>query len=439
VRDPRRILAVALALLTAVPAARAQAPQRLSLADAVSIASSSSPQVTLALLREREARLRSDQARAAFLPGITGSAYRNDRTFNLLTNGISFPGLPTLVGPVLSYDARLRVTQTLFDGAAWARLGAARTGERVSVAERRGSAEAAAQGAALAYLQLARAQAVLEARVADDTLATRLARLAEQQEAAGASPGIDVVRAHAQQAASRGLRLVAENQRDRARIALARALGVDPMTGFALGDTLGIALARSEAADSAAAALAQAMSRRPELAAERERLARARAERRATAYERLPRLDVAGDWGPSGITAADAIPTRQFTVALTVPVLDGLRREARLAEQSAQVRESEVREADLRSQLHAEVEGALLDIANGEEQVDVAEVRLALAERELLEANERFAQGVTNNIELINAQSSLVRARDALIDARYATAAGRVALARATGSTLTLR
>ncbi len=445
-RDVRPLLLAATFLALVAAPARAQEPQRLSLADAIRIASSTAPQVALAELREREARTKVGQARAAFLPSVGGAAYENERTFNRLTTGFDFPSLPgtapfpIILGPVKSYDARVKASQTLFDGASWARLGAARTGVQVSVAERRGTAEAAAQGAALAYLHRARAGAQLAARRADEALADTLAHLATQQERAGVTPHIDAVRARTQYVAALGERVVAENQVDQADITLARALGIDPTTRFALADTMMETLsAPGVVSDSLAGALAQAQARRPELDAERARLARAESERRATSLERLPRVDVSGDWGPSGVQLADATPTRQWTVAVSVPLLDGLRRESRLAEQGALIRESQVRLHDLQSQLTAEVAGALLDIANGERQQEVAVERLALADQEVAEARERFAQGVANNIEVIDAQSSLVRARDALIEARHATAVGRLELARATGDVLSLR
>jgi outer membrane protein len=148
---------------------------------------------------------------------------------------------------------------------------------------------------------------------------------------------------------------------------------------------------------------------------------------------------VVADWGVNGETWGSSFPTRQVGVQVTVPLVDGLRREARVAEQEDVARESGVREADLRAQVAAEVQAAQLDIRSGEEQQAIAAERLRLAEDELNQARERFANGVAGNIEVINAQSALVRARDAVIDARFATAAARVALARAVGAAQTLR
>jgi outer membrane protein len=148
---------------------------------------------------------------------------------------------------------------------------------------------------------------------------------------------------------------------------------------------------------------------------------------------------VIADYGASGRSPRDAISTRELGLQVSLPLLDGFRREARQAEQTAVARESVVREADLRQQVAAEVDAALLELRSGLEQQTVAAERMRLAQQELSQARERFREGVAGNIEVINAQSSLIRAEDAVIDARYATAVARVNLARAVGVTQTLR
>src|SRR5260221_308842 len=153
----------------------------------------------------------------------------------------------------------------------------------------------------------------------------------------------------------------------------------------------------------------------------------------APPVERLPRLDAEADWGYSGLHVADWQTTRAYALGLTMPVLDGGRREARIGEQDATIREEAVRAKDLHDQVAADVRGALLDLASGRDLGRVAAERLRLAEEEVAQASERFTNGVAGNIEVIDAQSTLLRARDAEIDARYALATARVALARAAG------
>jgi outer membrane protein TolC len=214
---------------------------------------------------------------------------------------------------------------------------------------------------------------------------------------------------------------------------LALALGRDPATLFTLADTLTGDLGTSAAPADSAAALALALDRRADLAAERDRGWSADVQRKAIAMERLPRLDVSADWGPNGKTTATTLNTRDIAVGVTIPLLDGLRRDARGAEQRALAEESGVRERDLQRQIAAQVRAALLDLASGVEEHDVAAQRLSLAQEELDEARERFASGVAGNIDLINAQATLNDARDAEIEARFTTAAARVSLASATG------
>src|ERR1043165_4107717 len=111
---------------------------------------------------------------------------------------------------------------------------------------------------------------------------------------------------------------------------------------------------------------------------------------------------------------------------------------ARRAEQRAGARESDVRARDLRQQVAADVDGALLDLKTAAAQQMIATERLQLAAEEVSQARQRFKAGVVGNIEVINAQASLLRARDADIDARFAAVAARIALARSVGTARTL-
>jgi outer membrane protein len=428
---------VAAALLA--PAARAEEPLRLGFTETVAIATSKNPNVTIAELRRREAEARIQQSRAAFLPTLTGYATMTDRTYNINALGFRIPSMPgvtatdPLIGPVYDSEARVKVTQTLFDASSWQKLQGSKLGALAARADLGGTAESAAQSAGLAYLRAARAEAVVTAREQDLKIAEELQALAEAQLEAGTAPSIDATRARTAAATARGALLVARNARDRSRIDLARVLGMDPAVPPVITDTLDAGLGQSEAPAEVAPAVEFALQHRDELRGEQARLARARADRSATSYERIPRLDVSGDWGASGEHYSDALGTYTYAAALTVPLVDGWRREGRLKEQADVIRESEVREKDLRDQITAEVSGALLDLAAGLEQQVVAGERLRLAQEELDQARDRFVSGVAGNIEVITAQASLLRARDADIDARFAVSSARVALARAAG------
>ena len=443
-----RLSLVLIALLGA-QVLQAQAPSasalRLSFAGAVRQASGASADtapaaVTIAGFRSDAAGARVRQARAALLPNLSLAGSWVNRTFNPQTLGFKLPGvnLPSLVPPFNAYDGRARVTQTLFDLSSVSRVSAARGQLNAAKADRSAVIETAAQNVALAYTRAARAQAVVAARQADSALAAELVGLAVAQQRAGVSASIDVTRAKTQLADAAGRLVVAANQLDRARIDLARALSLDPSTPITLTDSLSAQLGAADVPADRNAAVTQAIARRPDLMAEQARGTAARQAVSAISAERLPRLDLEADYGVSGLRVPDAVSTRQIAVEVTLPILDGFRREGRKAEQEAVAHESDVRARDLRQQVEADVDGALLDLRSAGAQQQIAAERLELAAQEVSEARQRFKAGVAGNIEVINAQSSLLRARDADIDARFAAVSARIALARSVGSARTL-
>jgi outer membrane protein TolC len=438
----RRALQV-LATILVAGASRsvAQAPVPLSFAEAVSRAAGTAPSVAIAGLQVDAADARVRQARGPLLPSLTLSSAWVNRSFNSHALGIQFPeqaGVPELVGPFDNFDARVGATQTLFDFASIKRVHAARAQADGSGAERSVVVESAARATAVAYLRAARATASASARRADSAIAAELVRLAAAQKAAGVSAAIDLTRARTQLAVSAGLLLVAQNQSDRARLELGRTLGLDPTTPIVLADTLSSGLAAADVPAQRDSAIARGVAARPDLQAEVARGLAARTTGSAIAAERLPRLSLEGDVGVNGPTVPGAIFTRQIGVAVSIPILDGFRREGRLAEQQAIASVSELREHDLRQQIAAEVEAALIELRSVEAQQAITAERMRLAEDELAQARERFAAGVAGNIEVINAQASLLQARDADIDARFGAAIARVALASAVGVARTL-
>src|SRR5947209_10389283 len=438
-------LVTLLAWLVAAPAFLAAqtpaptTPLRLSFADAVRLASGEVPVVALATLRTNEADARVRQARAALLPALSVSGAWLNRTFNSKSLGIDFPNppppqpplVPLLVGPFNNYDTRLNAAQTLFDWSSVVRVRAAGAQADGSRAERGVTVEGSVLTAALAYVRAVRAQSVVAARQADSVIAAELVGLAEAQRAAGVSPAIDVTRARAQLATAEGLLLVARNQLDRGRIDVARALGLDAATPLAFSDSLAPSLGAADVPVQRDSAVTAALANGPELRAELARAAAARQTGSAIRAERLPRLEVAADYGVNGKIVPKAIATRDLSLQVRVPILDGFRREARLSEQDAVVQESQVRESDLRRQIAAEVDAALLDLASAQAQQAVGREQLRLAESELAQARERFKAGVAGNIDVITAQAGLIRARATEIDARFPPAAARIPLAPA--------
>ena len=437
-----RSLGFAAAVLAAPAPLIAQepAPLRLSFADAVRRVTSDAPppSVELAGLREDESRARVTQARSGLLPSISLAGSWSNRTLNPKALGFSFAGVPSLIGPFDVVDGRVQLQQTIFDFSNLKRVSAAKSQVTAASAEGSATEEASAQIVAVAYARATRAQAVLGARRADSSLAAELVTLAIAQQQAGVTASIDVTRARVQLSESAGRLILAQSQLERARIELARSLGLDTATPIELSDTLSLELGAATVPTDRNAAVAQALEQRPDLTAELARGNAARTAASAISAEGLPRIGLAADYGLSGNQFPDAVSTRALAVQVTLPVLDGFRREGRLSEQKSVAQQSDVRARDLRQQVAADVDGALIDLRSAASQQMIARERLSLATEEVSQARQRFEAGVAGNIEVITAQESLVRAREADIDARYAALAARIALARSVGSAHTL-
>jgi outer membrane protein TolC len=80
------------------------------------------------------------------------------------------------------------------------------------------------------------------------------------------------------------------------------------------------------------------------------------------------------------------------------------------------------------------VRNALLDLQSAGEQVNVAKSNVDLAQQTLTEARDRFRAGVTDNLEVVQAQEAVASANESYIASLYAYNLARVHLARATGT-----
>lgn len=420
--------ALLLGALLALPLA-GQAPVRLTLDEAIARGRGQGVAAALARYNAEVADRRVAQRRADLLPSVTVGGSWSRRTLNLDEFGIPFASGVT--DPFSLWNLQLRGSQTLFDASAWTRLRAARDSAVAGGADARAVGELAAAQAGLAYLRVLSTLETVRAREADSAVAAELQSQARALVTAGVSPAIDATRSEVQFATVLTQLEVARNQEGRARLDLARALDLPAATPLELADALDDT--GSEPLTDPGAAVAFALEHRAELQAERGRSRVAAQSLRAIRFEYLPSLALGGQYVQSGRTLGTLSGSWLVQLGVTIPVLDGLRRPARQQEQSLRLEAQRLREHDVEQQVTTDVRQALLDRSSAEHQVELAGARLALAERELSQASERFAAGVAGSIETTNAQGGLIAARDGLIQARVNAAVARVSLRRALG------
>jgi outer membrane protein len=425
-----------LALLAGPLAAQQPAPPAgpsgpLSLLDAIRIGRDRGVAATLAQLNARIADQRIGERRAGVLPTVSGLGAYSRQTENLDEFGITFPGLPEVTDPFSLWRFRVGASQTVFDASAFGRLRAARDSAAAAGLDARTVGELGGATAGLAYLRTLSARETVKAREADSVVAATLLDQARQLVAAGVSPAIDATRSEVSFSAVRTELELARNAVDRTRLDLLRALDFPPATAVELADSLGLGAVNLPLDPDEAARFAR--ERRSELAAERNRTAAIRRTLGAIKAENLPSVGVNGYYQQSG-TALDGLSgTYQVQLGVTVPILDGFRRQVRASEQQTRLDAQLVRERDLGNQVETEARQAVLDVASARQQVAIAADRLRLAEQELDQADERFRAGVAGSVETTNAQSAVIAARDALIQARVNYGTARVSAYRALG------
>ena len=443
---PGLLLALIVALIAFL--ARAAAAQvtadstiHLTLGEAVRLAAQQNTAVQSARYRVEAAQARVTQSRSDLLPNVSGLATERRSTLNSAAAfpiELPIPGIDpngSILGPLDVFDARARLSQSVFDPAALARVKSAKTNVAAAGAGVGQSADVAAATAANAYLGVLRADAVYEARLQDSTLAADLLRIAQDQLKAGTGVALDVTRARSQLTGARTQLIVARNDRDRTRIDLARSLSL-PLVNLELADSL--ASLPLNVATTEQAALDAAFKGRSDLRALELQAQAARQQASAIRMEALPTVGVLADYGVSQRNGRSFLPTYDLGVSLSVPIFDGFRREGRIEEQTSAARDLENRARDLRVQVEADVRTAVLNLASSAEAVAAARERLALAEQEVSQARERFQAGVAGNADVITAALSLNAARTLLVDALTSYQASRVALARAQGVISTL-
>lgn len=420
---------LALAAFLAAASARGETVT-VTLAQAVDRALSDGTADKLAALSVDEARTNAALAGTALHPRIELVVSDVNQSLNLKTFGLTFPGFPTVVPPFNVFDAHIAASMNVIDIAARRRYAAARQRIRVGEADReRSDADVAAAVASL-YLTIRRAESLVDETEANVKLFERLRGEAAHQQQVGMGTRLDTTRADVQLSRQRQALVAAQNQRDIARLALLRAIGAD------LGNTLVLAGGLDSPPRDVPApeeAIADARHLRPELRSADENIAAAKLMVSAARGERFPTLSAQIQGGYNGNYLGDLSWTRILGGSLAFPLYDGGVVSARLVEARHRKEELEIERRELDRQIEEEVRRDLLSYRSAASRVALAEENARLAHDELTFATDRFVNGVSSDVEVDNAQTSVVAARDARIAALADQEQAWIEIARATG------
>jgi outer membrane protein TolC len=379
----------------------------------------------------RYARVERLRALSRLLPTVNIRPSVTEQQIDLAAYGFSAPGFPSIVGPFTVVDARGSLSQSVFSLRDLRNYRASRIGEQAAGIEARDIREQVVLVAAGLYLQALAASARIDAQRAQLATSETAFKLASDRRAAGTSPGIDVLRAQVQMEADQQRLIYYEGEFDKAKLDLARAIGLAPGQEFRLADTIPyVPLSPETTVENA---LGRAYQARSDYRALETQVKAAELAKSAARAGRYPTASFDANYGVIGPNLTTIHGTFGVIGAVDIPIFQAGRVTAAVENADATLRQRQAELADMRGRIDAEVRRSFTDLRSASRQVEVAMHSVQLAGQQLGQAQDRFRAGVTNNLEVVQAQQAAAAANDNYIGSLYAYNVATVQMLRARG------
>ena len=368
------------------------------------------------------------------LPHVSATPYIDVSQVNLKEFGFSFnfPGfnIPSIVGPFSYFDARANLTQTLFDWKSVQNTHAATERLKSSEHTYKDARDLVVLAVGYNYLLAIADAARIETAEAQVNTAQALYKQASDQVQAGTSPAIDALRNQVELQTRQQQLIQARNDFAIQKLTLARVIGLAAGQEFELTDKSpyqpfeGITVEEAEK---------HAYDSRSDFQAAQADLRAAEYARKAATAGYYPSLNFNADYGVAGPHPDASHGVMDVRATLTVPIFQGGSVHADVLQAQAQLDQSRERLENLRSQIDADVRIALLNLQSSAQQVEVAKSNIDLAGQTLTQSRDRFAAGVTDTVEVVQAEEQVASANEQYISSLYNFNYAKISLARALG------
>lgn len=419
-------------LLGSVPPAKPEPGTiSISLLDALS----RGMQHNLGLLLSQQGTVSADAQRLRMLnnllPNINAHVADSSQQINLQAFGFPVsPGQPYIFGPFNVFDMRVFVQSNILDLQATRKLRAAETNARVARFSLQNTRELVVLAVGFNYLEALRQEARVQAAQAQFATAQALYQQASDMKSAGVLAGIDVLRAQVQMQAQQQRLLVAQNDLQKQKLAFGRVIGLAPSQQFELTDKIPEPFPLPATLDQY---IERAYQNRADYKQAEAAVLAAEQAKSAAEAERLPSIGFQGDYGTIGKYPTTNHGTYSAAAAINIPVFTGTRVKAEVQQAEANLQVRKAQYEDLRGRIEFDVRSAWLDYDAANRQLQVAESNLKLAREQLSQSRDRFAAGVTTNLEVVQSQEAQATAEDNYISALFGHNFAKLALARAVG------
>src|SRR6185437_15101844 len=335
-----------------------------------------------------------------------------------------------LITKVNTRIGRIDFSQALFTWSGWDAWRAAKANEKAAYYDEQSSLGLVILNVGTEYLKVIAARSQVDyAQSLLDTDQTLLFQ-AHQKHAAGVVANLDELRARVQYQSQQQAVIAAQDQLEKNKIALNRAIGLAPEQKIQLTD---VAPYADLAAMPIEEARREAFQNRQDYQRMKHQIVAAELEQRAIKHERWPSLSFSGNYGVTGVAGLVYHGTFVAMGTLNIPIFHEakFRGDADVAE--AQVEQLQSQMNDLTTQINEQVRDSLLDLQSAQRLVEVSRSNVTLAQKALEQTMERFKAGVDTNLPVAEAQTTLAEAQTDYVNSVYQYNEAKLGLARNLG------
>ncbi|HLB90996.1 MAG TPA: TolC family protein [Terriglobales bacterium] len=371
------------------------------------------------------------RALSALLPNLnTDTSFGVHQLDLKATIGLDIKGVPPVIGPFGVFDTRAYLDQSVFNWQSIERARSSAAQVKSVQYSYKNARELIVVVVVSNYLLVIADQSQVESALAQRDTAKVIFDQTTDQKKAGLAAAVDVLRSNVELQAREQRLIVARNNLAKQKLVLARAIGLPPGQTFDITTEVAYRPLTTSTLDDA---LQRAYDSRADYKSLAEQVRSAELQKKAASAERYPTLSAVADYGSIGTNTASNHGTVDAAAELRIPIFQGGRVHGdNLVADSIQAKARQ-RLEDLRASIDQEVRDAFLDLQDTAQEVSVEQNAVQLATQTLQQSRDRFSSGVTDNIEVVQAQESLADANDTYIASLYRYNIAKVSLARAIG------
>ena len=404
----------------------------LSLADAIARGMKTNLGALLANQDVLSAQGARGEALSRLLPNLSAGVTEISQQINLAAFGFGhFPGVAEIVGPFGLTDLRATVSQPILNFKSIYNTRAASIDQKAATLSAQDARDVVALAVTGLYLQTGAAASRIDTGRAQVKAAQAVHDQAVDFQKNGVVPAIEALRAQVELQTQQQRLISYQNDLEKLKLRLARAIGLPDGQAFDLTDMIAYSAPPSLKAEDA---IARAYTSRMDYLSAAARLQAAELSRKAVDAQKLPTADFNANYGDIGPAPDHSHGTYSAAVSVSVPLFQGGRVKSEVIQADAELERLKAQLAELKGRIAFEIRTAYLDLASAGEQTRVATSTVQLAQQQLTQSQDRFAAGVTDNLEVVQAQEAVATANETYISSLYAYNAAKATLARSIGN-----